>query len=104
MNISAIVQAKDLPLVIETVSVENFSSRGARIRARRAWHTHDQLVLTGALGDFTVNAKVIYCQQLGPDDCAIGLQFESAVVTRRLISDTGNYHVIASGKLPTPRA
>ncbi len=96
MNITARVHASGVPLIVETVWVENISSRGARVRTRRAWQAHDLLTLTGMLGDFRADAEVIYCQRLGPDECAIGLKFDCAVVTERLISDTGSYRVITT--------
>ena len=98
MNLSARVHTSGVPLIVETVLVENISSRGARVRTRRAWKAHDQLVLTGMLGDFRVDAEVVYCQHLGADECAIGLKFDYAVVTERLLSDTGNYRVIMSDR------
>jgi len=98
INIAARVHTSGVPLIVEAVMVENISSRGARIRTRRAWQAHDQLVLTGMLGDFRVDAEVVYCQHLGSDECAIGLKFNCAVVTERLISDTGTYRVIVAGK------
>jgi len=94
MNIPARVHTSGVPLIVETVRVENISSRGARVRTQRTWQAHDQLVLTGMLGEFRVDAEVVYCQRLGPDECAIGLKFDYAVVTERLLSDTGNYQVL----------
>jgi hypothetical protein len=98
MNIAARVHTSGVPLIVEPVWVENISSRGARVRAKRPWQARDQLVLTGMLGDFRVDAEVVYCQRLGPDECAIGLKFDYAVVTERLLSDTGNYRVVISEK------
>ncbi len=94
MNIPARVHTSGVPLIVETVRVENISSRGARVRTQRVWQAHDQLVLTGMLGEFRVDAEVVYCQRLGPDECAIGLKFDYAVVAERLLSDTGNYPVL----------
>lgn len=96
LNIAARVHTSNVPLIVESVSVENISSRGARVRARRAWRAHERLVLTGMLGDFRADAEVVYCQRLGPDECAIGLKFDYAVVTERLLSDTGTYRVVIS--------
>ncbi|HKC17200.1 MAG TPA: hypothetical protein VKC11_10895 [Steroidobacteraceae bacterium] len=98
MNIAARIHTSGVPLIVETVWVENISSRGARVRTKRAWQAHDHLVLTGMLGDFSVDAEVVYCQHLGPEECAVGLQFDYAVVTERLLSDTGNYQVIVADK------
>jgi hypothetical protein len=88
MNIAARVHTSGVPLIVETVWIENISRRGARIRTRRAWQAHEQIVLTGMSDDFRVDAEVVYCQRLGPDECAIGLKFEHPVVTERLAAST----------------
>jgi hypothetical protein len=84
MNIAARIHVSGVPLIVETVWIENISSHGARIRTQRAWQARDQIVLTGMLGDFRVDAEVVYCQRLGPEECAIGLKFARPVVTERL--------------------
>jgi hypothetical protein len=36
------------------------------------------------IGDFRAEAEVVYCQRLGPGDCAIGLKFDRPVVMEQL--------------------
>jgi hypothetical protein len=83
MNIAATLQTCGVPLIVESVWIENISSRGARIRTQRAWQAREQLVLSGLQGDFRVGAEVVYCQRLGPEGCAVGLKFEQPVATEQ---------------------
>jgi hypothetical protein len=84
MNIAARVHTSGVPLIDDLVWIENISSHGARIRTQRAWQAHDQMVLTAMIGDFRAEAEVVYCQRLGPGDCAIGLKFDRPVVMEQL--------------------
>lgn len=84
MNIAAQLQSCGVPLIVERVWIENISSCGARIHSQRPWETQQQLVLSGIQGDFRIDAKVVYCQRLGPEDCAIGLKFNHPVATEQL--------------------
>ena len=59
--------------------IVNISSHGARVIAHRYWQPHDQLVLTELIGDFHVDAEVVYCHRLERDQCAVGLKFARPV-------------------------
>ena len=59
--------------------IVNISSHGARVIAHRSWQPHDQLVLSELIGDFHVDAEVVYCQRIDRDKCAVGLKFATAV-------------------------
>jgi hypothetical protein len=61
--------------------IVNISSHGARVIAHRYWRPHEQLVLTEFVGDFHVDAEVVYCQRLDRDQCAVGLRFAAAIDT-----------------------
>ena len=61
--------------------IVNISSRGARVLARRYWQPHEQLVLSELIGDFHVDAEVVYCHRLDSNQCAVGLRFAAAVDT-----------------------
>jgi hypothetical protein len=61
--------------------ITNISSRGARVIGHRAWQPHEQLVLTELIGDFRVDAEVVYCERIDRDQCAVGLKFARAVDT-----------------------
>ena len=83
-NVAARVHSSGVPLIIDTVWIENVSSHGARIRGQRAWQPHDRMVLTAVFGDFQIDARVIYCQRLAADDCAIGLKFDHPILANEL--------------------
>lgn len=59
--------------------IVNISSRGARVLAHRHWQRHEQLVLSELIGDFHVEAEVVYCQPVEVNQCAVGLRFAAAV-------------------------
>lgn len=58
---------------------ENVSARGARVVTSRPWKTNDRLNVRSLLGNFRSRARVVYCEPIGGDLYAIGLQlFASA--------------------------
>src|SRR5437016_14597781 len=76
MHLTACLQSRGEPQIVETVMIVNISSHGARVLAHRQWQPHEQLVLTELVGgDFHVEAEVVYCQRLDRDQCAVGLKF-----------------------------
>jgi len=79
MHLSACLQSRGEPAIVETVMIVNISSHGARVLAHRYWQPHEQLVLTEFVGGFHVDAEVIYCQRLERNQCAVGLKFATAI-------------------------
>lgn len=79
MHLAACLRTRGVPPIVESVMIVNISSRGARVLARRYWQPHEQLVLTELIGDFHVDAEVVYCQRVERDQCAVGLKFAAAV-------------------------
>lgn len=79
MHLTACLQSRGEPPIVETVMIVNISSHGARVLAQRFWRPHEQLVLTEFVGGFHVDAEVVYCQRLDRDQCAVGLKFAIAV-------------------------
>jgi hypothetical protein len=73
------LQRHGAPLESAAVSVENISSHGARVVTTSPLAVHERLVLGTLLGDFSVDAEVVYCERLSPTRCAIGLRFSTAV-------------------------
>ena len=53
---------------------ENVSSRGARVVTTKPWQPNEQLTVRSLLGSLRSRARVVYCQPLGKDSFAIGLQ------------------------------
>lgn len=57
---------------------ENVSVHGARVVTSRPWQEDDRLIVRSLLGNFRSRARVVYCQRLGQDSFAIGLQLFAA--------------------------
>ncbi len=57
---------------------ENVSPRGARVVTSRPWKRDERLNLRSLLGNFRSRARVVYCEPLGADSYAIGLQLFAA--------------------------
>jgi len=57
---------------------ENVSTHGARVVSSNPWKLNDRLNLWCLPGDFRARARVVYCQPLGPNSFAIGLQLLAA--------------------------
>ena len=79
MHLAACLRTRGVPAIVETVMIVNISSHGARVLAHRHWQPHEQLVLSELIGDFHVDAEVVYCQRVEANQCAIGLKFATAV-------------------------
>jgi len=57
---------------------ENVSTHGARVVSSNPWKLNDRLNLWCLPGDFRARARVVYCEPLGPNSFAIGLQLLAA--------------------------
>ena len=57
---------------------ENVSTHGARVVSSRPWKRNDRLNVHSLPGDFRARARVIYCEPLGTNSFAIGLQLLAA--------------------------
>jgi len=53
---------------------ENVSTHGARIVSSNPWKLNERLNLWSLPGDFRARARVVYCEPLGLNSFAIGLQ------------------------------
>jgi hypothetical protein len=58
---------------------ENVSSRGARVVSSAPWKKNQRLDVRSLPGDFRARARVVYCEPLGRDEFAIGLQLLATV-------------------------
>ena len=61
----------------ERVRIRNLSSHGARVISDRPWQARDQVNLAEAVGDYHLDAEVIYCERLPDNRYAVGLKFAS---------------------------
>jgi len=62
----------------ERVTIRNLSSHGARVISRRPWHEHDHVNLAEPIGDYHLDAEVVYCERLPDNRYAVGLRFGAA--------------------------
>jgi hypothetical protein len=53
---------------------ENVSARGARVVTSRPWPLNSRITVRSLLGSLRSRARVVYCEQLGTDMFAIGLE------------------------------
>jgi PilZ domain len=53
---------------------ENISAHGVRVVASNPWKRNERLNLWALPGDFRARARVVYCEPLGVNSFAIGLQ------------------------------
>ncbi len=79
-SIAARLETIDRPLIREMVSIENISTRGARILSGRHWNAHDRVTMSGCCGGFRASAEIVYCHSLDDGRCAIGLKFNEPLV------------------------
>lgn len=52
----------------------NVSPHGARVVASKPWNPNDRLDLRSLRGDLRARARVVYCEPLGTNSFAVGLQ------------------------------
>jgi hypothetical protein len=57
-------------------TIRNLSTHGARVISERAWNEHDRLLLSDMVGDYSLDAQVVYCERTDGDQFAVGLRFE----------------------------
>src|SRR5207248_2084363 len=58
MHLTACLQSRGEPPIVETVMIVNISSHGARVLSHRNWQPHEQLVLTELVGADVASAAV----------------------------------------------
>jgi hypothetical protein len=78
MSVAARLAIPGEPAVVEPVVIENISTHGARIVAKRSCLVHDSVVIIDPFAALRIDARVIYCESLVDGRCAIGLQFREA--------------------------
>jgi hypothetical protein len=59
----------------ERILIRNLSSHGARVISARSWHQHDHVNLSETVGDYHLDAEVVYCERLSDNRFAVGLKF-----------------------------
>ena len=64
----------DIHTVAQQGITENVSARGARVVTSKPWQPNVHLKIRSLLGSLRSRARVVYCQPLGKDSFAIGLE------------------------------
>jgi hypothetical protein len=61
------------PRLVELTSVENVSSHGARVMTERSWELGSHVLIKSPVGELMARARVVYCQAIGANAFAVGL-------------------------------
>jgi hypothetical protein len=64
----------DAPEPKEAAVVQNVSARGVRVATEQTWHPGDNVLLSSPESGFPTQARVVYCQRLGNNRFAVGLE------------------------------
>ncbi len=59
----------------DRVTIRNLSTHGARVISGRAWHARDRVNLSETVGDYHLDAEIVYCERLADNRYAVGLKF-----------------------------
>jgi PilZ domain len=83
LKVTVDLSSLDLHTPAQEGITENISNRGARVVTSRPWKPNDRLNVRSLLGNFRSRARVVYCEPIGGDLYAIGLQLFAAAGTWR---------------------
>lgn len=72
----------DHPEQKQTAVSQNLSSHGTRLTTEHAWRPGEEALLTSPQSGVSTEAKVVYCEYLGFDKFAVGLE---------LVKPSGNW-------------
>jgi PilZ domain len=61
----------------DRVMIRNLSTHGARVISGRPWHTRDRVNLSETIGDYHLDAEIVYCERLADNRYAVGLKFSA---------------------------
>jgi hypothetical protein len=78
MKVTVDLSSLDIRTPAQEGVTENISARGARVVTSRPWKPDDRLNVRSLLGNFRSRARVVYCEPVGGDLYAIGLQLFAA--------------------------
>ncbi len=75
----------------ERIMIRNLSSHGARVISARAWNLRDHVNLSETVGDYHLNAEVVYCERLSDNRFAVGLRFEPGSASTQSGANSHSY-------------
>lgn len=74
VHVTVDLSGLDIHTVSQQGVTENVSARGARVVTNKPWNLNEHLTVRSLLGSLRSRARVVYCQPLGEDSFAIGLE------------------------------
>jgi len=74
VHVTVDLSGLDIHTVAQQGITENVSARGARVVTSKPWQPNDHVTVRSLLGSLRSRARVVYCQPLGKDSFAIGLE------------------------------
>ncbi|HKV26384.1 MAG TPA: PilZ domain-containing protein [Candidatus Acidoferrum sp.] len=74
VHVTVDLSGLDVHTVAQQGITENVSARGARVLLSRPWQPNEHVRVRSLLGSLRSRARVVYCQRLGKDSYAIGLE------------------------------
>jgi PilZ domain len=74
MRVTVDLSGLDVHTVAQQGITENVSARGARVVTSKPWQPNDHVRVRSLLGSLRSRARVVYCQPVGKDSFAIGLE------------------------------
>jgi hypothetical protein len=63
----------------EGAMAQNVSARGMRVATEHIWRPEDRVFLTSSKCSFRAQARVVYCQRMGNNRFAVGLELLAPV-------------------------
>jgi hypothetical protein len=78
IKVTVDLSSLDLRTPAQEGYTENVSPRGARVVTSRPWKPNERLHVRSLVGSLKSRARVVYCEPLGIDQYAIGLQLFAA--------------------------
>src|ERR1700722_1656037 len=74
VHVTVDLSGLDVHTVAQQGVTENVSARGARVVTNKPWQPNDHVTVRSLLGNLRSRARVVYCQPLGNDSVAIGVE------------------------------
>ncbi|MGB2653355.1 MAG: PilZ domain-containing protein [Candidatus Acidiferrum sp.] len=74
MRVTVDLSGLDVHTVAQQGITENVSARGARVVTSKPWQPNDHVRVRSLLGSLRSRARVVYCQPVGKDSFAVGLE------------------------------
>jgi hypothetical protein len=74
MHVTVDLSGLDVHTAAQQGITENVSARGARVVTNKPWAPNARVTVRSLLGSLRSRARVVYCQPLGKERFAVGLE------------------------------